>query len=62
MRDTSPTFARMWLESGTVVRLNKSLHGLSQALRAWHDQFILVSNLKDSGFEQYVRFASIGGI
>ena len=37
--------------SGKVVKLNKSLYGLKQSARSWHDH--LVSTLRKIGFEQY---------
>ena len=59
--DVGQTFVHSYVEEnvflrlpkvGTIVRLNKHLHGLKQASRTWHAH--LTTCLKRLGFEQYM--------
>ena len=43
--------------SGKVVRLNRSLYGLKQASRSWHNH--LIAHMKSLGFEQSLADACV---
>jgi len=47
-----------WVQmSGKIVRLNRSLYGLKQASRSWHNH--LITHMKSLGFEQSLADACV---